>query len=104
MEHNRRLREEREKKRPVITDTRQEIALWNIWIYYQKDIMRRLAQQKSAMGRAPPPIWTNKDKEVFHGEKMEYGQAERACENGGSGGGHPRRFFLLPRCRPMPPA
>ena len=53
MEHNRRLREEREKKRPVITDTRQEIALWNIWIYYQKDIMRRLAQQKSAMGGAP---------------------------------------------------
>ena len=53
MEHNRRLREEREKKLPVITDTRQEIALWNIWIYYQKDIMRRLAQQKSAMGGAP---------------------------------------------------
>ena len=53
MEHNRRLREEREKKRPVITDTRQEIALWTIWIYYPKDIMRRLAQQKSAMGGAP---------------------------------------------------
>lgn len=50
MEHNRRLREEREQKRPIITDTKQEIALWNIWIYYQKDIMRRLAQQKGAMG------------------------------------------------------
>ena len=48
--HNRRLREEREQKRPIITDTKQEIALWNIWIYYQKDIMRRLAQQKGAMG------------------------------------------------------
>ena len=53
-EHNRRLREERENKRPVITDTRQEIALWNIWIYYQKDIMRRLAQQKGAMGGSMP--------------------------------------------------
>lgn len=47
---NRRLREEREQKRPIITDTKQEIALWNIWIYYQKDIMRRLSQQKGAMG------------------------------------------------------
>ena len=52
MEHNRKLREERENKRPVITDTKQEIALWNIWIYYQKDIMRRLAQQKNTEGGA----------------------------------------------------
>ena len=52
MEHNRKLREERENKRPVITDTKQEIALWNIWVYYQKDIMRRLAQQKNAGGGA----------------------------------------------------
>ena len=46
------LREERENKRPIITDTKQEIALWNIWVYYQKDIMRRLAQQKNAGGGA----------------------------------------------------
>ena len=52
MEHNRKLREERENKRPVITDTKQEIALWNIWVYYQKDIMRRLAQQKNTGGGA----------------------------------------------------
>ena len=52
MEHNRKLREERENKRPVITDTKQEIALWNIWVYYQKDIMRRLAQQKNGQGGA----------------------------------------------------
>lgn len=52
MEHNRKLREERENKRPIITDTKQEIALWNIWIYYQKDIMRRLAQQKNTGGGA----------------------------------------------------
>ena len=52
MEHNRKLREERENKRPIITNTKQEIALWNIWVYYQKDIMRRLAQQKNAGGGA----------------------------------------------------
>ena len=46
-EHNRRVRRERENKRPIITDTKQEIVLWNIWVYYQKDIMRRLAEQKS---------------------------------------------------------
>jgi type IV secretion system protein VirD4 len=49
-EHNRKLREEREQKRPIITDTSKEITLWNIWIYYQKDIMRKLQQQKTAMG------------------------------------------------------
>lgn len=52
MEHNRKLREERENKRPILTDTKQEIALWNIWVYYQKDIMRRLAQQKNTGGGA----------------------------------------------------
>ena len=46
-EHNRRVRRERENKRPIITDTKQEIILWNIWVYYQKDIIRRLAEQKS---------------------------------------------------------
>ncbi|TCX53628.1 VirD4-like conjugal transfer protein, CD1115 family [Dehalobacter sp. 14DCB1] len=44
-EHNRRLREERENQRPVITDTNGELALWNIWIYYQKDIVRKMQQQ-----------------------------------------------------------
>ncbi len=44
-EHNRRLREEREKKRPAITNTNEEIALWNIWIYYQKDIIRKMQLQ-----------------------------------------------------------
>lgn len=54
-EHNRRVREERENKRPVMTDIKQEIVLWNIWIYYQKDIMRRLAQQKGMGGGTPSP-------------------------------------------------
>lgn len=49
-EHNRRLREEREKKRPIVTDVGKEIALWNIWVYYQKDILRKL-QQKAAEGK-----------------------------------------------------
>ncbi|MDR2695629.1 MAG: type IV secretory system conjugative DNA transfer family protein [Deltaproteobacteria bacterium] len=41
MEHNRRLQEERENKRPVITNVSQPVALWNIWIYYQKDAARQ---------------------------------------------------------------
>ena len=49
-EHNRKLREERENKRPIITDTNKEIALWNIWIYYQKDIIKKLAQEKQNGG------------------------------------------------------
>ena len=53
-EFNRRLREERENKRPVVTDTKQEIVLWNIWVYYQKDIMRKLAQQKGMGGMQAP--------------------------------------------------
>ena len=44
-EHNRKLREERENKRPIITNTKAELALWNIWIYYQKDIVRKMQQQ-----------------------------------------------------------
>lgn len=51
-EHNRRVREERENNRPILTDTKQEILLWNIWVYYQKDIMRRLAQQKGGMSES----------------------------------------------------
>lgn len=50
MEHNRKLREEREKKRPLVTNIGKEIALWNIWVYYQKDILRKL-QQKAAEGK-----------------------------------------------------
>ena len=52
-EHNRKLREERERKRPVIADVGKEIALWNIWIYYQKDIIRKL-QQKAVEGKGQP--------------------------------------------------
>lgn len=59
-EHNRRLREERENKRSVITDTGGEIALWNIWVYYQKDILRKL-QQKAAEDKEQPPSGGEED-------------------------------------------
>lgn len=49
-EHNRKLREERENKRAVITDVNAEISLWNIWIYYQKDIMRQLQSKGGVAG------------------------------------------------------
>jgi hypothetical protein len=36
-EHNRKLREERENKRPIITDVSKPVILWNVWVYYQKE-------------------------------------------------------------------
>lgn len=50
-EHNRKLREERENKRPVITDVSKPVILWNVWVYYQKDIMRKADAEKG--GGAP---------------------------------------------------
>lgn len=46
MEHNRELREKREKARPILSDITKDILLWNIWIYYQKDVARMVAEQK----------------------------------------------------------
>ncbi|MBW4079971.1 VirD4-like conjugal transfer protein, CD1115 family [Paenibacillus sp. S150] len=45
-EHNRQVREEREIRRIVRTNTNEEVKLWNIWIYYQKDITRQMAEQR----------------------------------------------------------
>ena len=45
-EHNRLLREERENKRPIITDVSKPVVLWNVWVYYQKDIMRKAEAEK----------------------------------------------------------
>lgn len=45
-EHNRRVREERERKRPVRTETAGDIPLWNIWIYYARDIQIKEERQK----------------------------------------------------------
>lgn len=46
-EHNRRVREAREQARPVLTDRTEEIPLWNIWVYYMKDLQLKEAQQKA---------------------------------------------------------
>ncbi len=45
-EHNRRVREERERKRPVLTSTEENIPLWNIWVYYIKDLQMKEEKQK----------------------------------------------------------
>jgi type IV secretion system protein VirD4 len=50
-EHNRKLREERENKRPIITDVSKPVILWNVWIYYQKDIMRKAEAEKGGGGK-----------------------------------------------------
>jgi type IV secretion system protein VirD4 len=46
MEHNRKLREKRENARPVLSDISKDVMLWNIWVYYQKDVARMVAEQK----------------------------------------------------------
>lgn len=45
-EHNRNVREERERKRPILTSSEGEIPLWNIWIYYAKDLQMKEERQK----------------------------------------------------------
>lgn len=45
-EHNRKVREERERKRPVLTSTKADIPLWNIWVYYTKDLQMKEEKQK----------------------------------------------------------
>lgn len=46
-EHNRLVREAREAARPVLSDMTGDIPLWNIWVYYAKDLQMKEAQQKS---------------------------------------------------------
>ena len=94
MEHNRKLREERENKRPIITDTKQEIALWNIWVYYQKDIMRRLAQQKNAGGGV---LMMNKFQEVSMKGKVKQtiGGLRKSVRAAGVGFPHLPPLFLM---------
>jgi type IV secretion system protein VirD4 len=46
-EHNRKVREVREAARPVISKMSGDIPLWNIWVYYTKDLQLKEAQQKS---------------------------------------------------------
>lgn len=51
-EHNRILREKRENARQILSDISKDIVLWNIWVYYQKDIARMMAEQKETAGGA----------------------------------------------------
>lgn len=44
-EHNRRVRAERERKRPVLTESGGDIPLWNIWVYYIKDLQMKEGRQ-----------------------------------------------------------
>ena len=53
-EHNRRVREERERRRPVLTDVKEDIPLWNIWVYYMTDEGRKAETAgSSGTGRIP---------------------------------------------------
>ncbi len=37
-EHNRKVREEREKKRKIVSSKQKEIELWNIWVFYKSNM------------------------------------------------------------------
>lgn len=45
-EHNRKVREERERKRSILTSAEGDIPLWNIWVYYTKDLQMKEERQK----------------------------------------------------------
>lgn len=46
-EHNREVREAREAARPILSRSNIEILLWNIWVYYVKDLQLKEERQKS---------------------------------------------------------
>jgi len=45
-EHNRKVRAEREAKRPILSKMDGDIPLWNIWVYYTKDLQLKEERQK----------------------------------------------------------
>lgn len=49
VEHNRRVRSMREAARPICAGETEEIPLWNIWVYYTKDIQMKETKQKPQM-------------------------------------------------------
>ena len=51
-EHNRKVREEREKKRPILLDKTEPILLWNIWVYYRKELEQKIAKKQGSDGIA----------------------------------------------------
>ena len=46
-EHNREVREAREAARPIRSKLTDDIPLWNIWVYYAKDLQLKEDRQKS---------------------------------------------------------
>ncbi|MFI3238784.1 MAG: type IV secretory system conjugative DNA transfer family protein [Lachnospiraceae bacterium] len=46
-EHNRKVREEREAKRPILTADTHEIKLWGVWTYHAKNIELTEKQKQS---------------------------------------------------------
>lgn len=70
-EHNRKVREERERKRPIISDFKGEIPLWNIWVYYMKDLMMKEQQKQQGMPMPVQPGSLFSEKFMRRGVKTE---------------------------------
>ena len=45
-ERNRRVREERGRRQPILTGVKKDIPLWNIWVYYTKALQMKEEKQK----------------------------------------------------------
>ncbi|MGL5434545.1 MAG: VirD4-like conjugal transfer protein, CD1115 family [Lachnospiraceae bacterium] len=48
-EHNRRVQQARAAARPILSKRDGDIPLWNIWVYYAKDLQMKESQQKAQM-------------------------------------------------------
>lgn len=69
-EHNRKVREERERKRPVRADMNSEVALWGIWTYYTKDIQLQEERQKQRVFSAQTGALFSERPTFFKGGKI----------------------------------
>lgn len=72
-EHNRMVREERERKRPVVSDTSADIKLWGVWEYYAKDI-------KIQEGRQKQRVFSAQTGAIFSEKAMYKGGSNAAYE------------------------
>lgn len=60
-EHNRKVRVAREAARPILYSKEGDIPLWNIWVYYTKDLQFKESQQKAqALGAQMGAMFSDK--------------------------------------------
>lgn len=74
-EHNRQVREEREKKRKIVSSGSEEIPLWLAWVYISKDIELEDARKKTqAMNAQMSATKTNSTKKNIVTKRRYYNE------------------------------